>query len=461
MASGRAPESIFGSGAVSLEIDEATAKGLALPGVAGNVAVPGAVENKHIIKKSGLMPRVRQEQKDHDIFLTHPARNLDEVVNDITAIHPEDTFCFLNVKKLSERAAELRDHFLPNNSLGVVAYAVKANAKDKILRVLGSEGIDHYDCASANEIAQVKSCQPNAEILYNHPIKTPADIAEAASMGVAHFTVQSQREIDKLSKVAQPYMTDRKMEVAVRLSTPNDNAAINLSTKFGASEPDLRAMIRYIRDVVGALPGISIHTGSQNQDPEVYTTAIKKISLIGAEEGGMNTMNVGGGIPVNYHDKDQFDLRTYLDIINRAIVEYGRHTMRGDNPKILLEVGRSMVAECIDLVIPVLAVEDRNRGRCAYINDGVYTSFSDFAVHEWPYNFLWRGKDGRKLSDKMVPFEVFGRTCDSGDSLGQIVLPEDLGEGDYLWVKNAGAYMDAQGGRFNGFDLPKYVAYNT
>lgn len=411
-------------------------------------------------RESGVMPKVSQEDKEDGIFFTHPGRSLAEVSADVTEIYPDESFCFLNVQKLRERAGELRDFFLPGNEQGVVAYAVKANAKGKIMRVLADEGIDHYDCASPVEISTAMKYRPGSEILYNHPVKSPSSILSASKQGIAHYTVQSQREIDKVDGYADRSVLRRPLELAVRLSTPNDNAAINLSTKFGTQEKDAREMIRRIRHEIGALPGISIHTGSQNEDPEIYVSAIKKISTIAHEEGGVHTMNVGGGLPVNYHANDNFSIRHYLDTISRALEEYSRHAMTGSNPKIILEVGRAMVAECIDLMIPVLAVEDRNRGKCIYINDGVYTSFSDFVVHGWPYNFLCRGKNGKKLSDKHVPFEVFGRTCDSGDSLGQIVLPENLDEGDYLWLKNAGAYMDSQGGQFNGFGLPHYIAYN-
>lgn len=421
------------------------------------------VDEKHTEvprRDSCIVPKVSPQDKEDGIFLAHPGTELETVACDMTEVYPDESFCFLNEAKLRERAQELQKFFLPGNERGIVAYAVKANAKGKILRVLADEGIDHYDCASPEEIRVAKSYSPHSEILYNHPVKSTSAILGASRRGIAHYTVQSHREIDKIDSSVDRSSMARPLELAVRLSTPNDNAAINLSTKFGCQEKDAREMIRRIRSQIHALPGISIHTGSQNEDPDVYVGAIKKISAIAIEEGGVHTMNVGGGLPVNYHANDTFSVRHYLDVISRALEEYSRYALRGDDPKIILEVGRIMVAECIDLMIPVLAVENRNRGRCIYINDGVYTSFSDFVVHDWPYNFLCRGKNGKKLSEKCVPFEVFGRTCDSGDSLGQIVLPENLDEGDYLWLKNAGAYMDSQGGHFNGFGMPHYIAYN-
>jgi ornithine decarboxylase len=51
-----------------------------------------------------------------------------------------------------------------------------------------------------------------------------------------------------------------------------------------------------------------------------------------------------------------------------------------------------------------------------------------------------------------VPRIVFGPTCDSVDRLpGEIGLPGDLAEGDYVLFHGLGAYSTATNTRFNGF----------
>ena len=47
---------------------------------------------------------------------------------------------------------------------------------------------------------------------------------------------------------------------------------------------------------------------------------------------------------------------------------------------------------------------------------------------------------------------VFGPTCDSVDRLpGEIALPGDIAEGDYVLFHGAGAYSVVTNTRFNGF----------
>ena len=47
---------------------------------------------------------------------------------------------------------------------------------------------------------------------------------------------------------------------------------------------------------------------------------------------------------------------------------------------------------------------------------------------------------------------VFGPTCDSVDRLpGELQLPDDIAEGDYVVIHGAGAYSVVTNTRFNGF----------
>lgn len=384
--------------------------------------------------------------------------HLDEAFERATREMPEETLMFLNEKRLRERARFLKNQFIERDKGGHVAYAVKANAHQRILRLLSEEGIDAFDCASPDEITAVLSVNPEAQILYNHPIKKEKDIRWAIDMGVHHFTAQTIEEVKKILKNSR-HIKPRGLEIAARLDTPpNPHAGIDLSEKFGAPEDRVRQMIREIKNC-GARSGISIHTGSQNTDPEIFCRGIKKMMQIAYEEGGVNTINIGGGLPANILETDRFHLEEFMAVITATI----RSSIDGilkKNQKIFMEPGRAMVAESIDLLIPILSVEERNGERVLYMDDGVFTSFSDAVIHGWKYDFRTWKKGGEKHSGKKIPFRVFGRTCDSGDNLGHIELPEDIQTGDYLHIPTAGAYTDSQATKFNGFHAPEYVSYS-
>jgi len=55
-------------------------------------------------------------------------------------------------------------------------------------------------------------------------------------------------------------------------------------------------------------------------------------------------------------------------------------------------------------------------------------------------------------SEPLLPFELWGPTCDSIDYMkGPFMLPGSVAEGDYLEIGNMGAYARAIAGRFNGY----------
>lgn len=410
------------------------------------------LHNNLIEKDWGIQPQEK--------ILNHHNSNKEQVIQEIIDAYPEESFCFLNEGKLREKVELLQTFFLPDNPYRRIAYAVKANPREEILEILGNAGIDTFDCASAKEISDVRTLYSDAKILFNHPIKRAKDIRFANEKGVLHFTVQTKAEIQKVLQNISPFKFPPPVEIAVRLQTLNSNAKVNLSTKYGAEIDEAKTMLRVIKDQHGAVPGLSIHTGSQNTDLHSFKDGISLMMDLAEKEGGIKTLNIGGGLPVNYFENDNVDTKAYLRYISRIIEEKLPKNLSED-PEIIIELGRAIIAEAVDLLIPVLAVEKRNKRKCVYFNDGVFTSFSDAVVHKWPYNFKFKGKNDRKLSLEKEKAILFGRTCDSGDVLGKINLPRDLAEGDYLHLENAGAYMDSQTTYFNGFEPPQYIIYNN
>ena len=59
-------------------------------------------------------------------------------------------------------------------------------------------------------------------------------------------------------------------------------------------------------------------------------------------------------------------------------------------------------------------------------------------------------------SGKPIPWCIAGPTCDSVDvCMRDEMFPEDMQEGDFIYIANAGAYTTAYASNFNGFPLPE------
>ena len=61
-----------------------------------------------------------------------------------------------------------------------------------------------------------------------------------------------------------------------------------------------------------------------------------------------------------------------------------------------------------------------------------------------------------------ITWNVAGPTCDSVDVvLRDEPLPSDLQEGDFFYLRNAGAYTTAYASEFNGFPLPSVRVFES
>ena len=388
--------------------------------------------------------------------------NLLGAIEEMLLEFPEDSFYFLNEGDLRDRIRLIDQHFLPNNPNKKVAYAIKANSRRRILEILYKEGMTHFDCASPKEIALIKDLDPDTIPLYNHPIKRKIDIREAANMGALHFTAQTKREINKI--INEFDVLPSNLEVVARMQTLNNKAACNLSTKFGAPPEEVKQMLQYL-DRENINKGISVHTGSQNSDPATMETGVEKMVQVIRETGKVKVLNVGGGLPANYLGNSEYDVRVYLNAVSEAILAVLGDIFDSDDYKVIIEPGRGIVGDVVQLTSPVIATEERNGAPCIYINDGVFSSFCPADPPNFNADLKVLRKEGSNIIEvepaKGKDFVVFGRTCDSADTLGMRRLPSDTQEGDWILHTSAGAYAESCSSDFNNFQPHTWVSFNT
>jgi len=411
---------------------------------------------------SRVMPKNSVSENDNGINFVHPASELRRVMRDVLQPRDEQAFCFLDEGRLRTRVALYRENFLPDLAERRISYAMKANPKRRILEILVEEGLDGFDCASITEVREALSFVNSRGVYFNHPIKKTSAIREARDYGVTYFTAQSSQGIQRIMDSDPSAVSSSQLEIALRVAMTNENAAIDLSSKYGCLPDEVKHLVQEIRDS-GAKASFAMNTGSQNSEVQSYCDGIELLAKLAEKNGKVNSVNLGGGLPINYFNHDHHDLKEYLRRISESVRANVHRILRytEDEGRIIIEPGRSMIADSVDLVIPVLEIDERSGEKRAYIDDGVFTSFSDRVVHKWPYKYDVYMSDGRPASPSQRTHTLYGRTCDSGDVLGKVELPDNLRVGDYLWLKNAGAYMDSQTTQFNGFEPPQYVSYNS
>ncbi len=326
---------------------------------------------------------------------------------------------------------------------GAVLYAVKCNPEPGVLRAVWDGGVRHFDCASAAEVALVRTMFPEAAIHFMHPVKARPAIRDAyARHGVRDFVLDSA---DELAKILRETDGATDLGLFVRLALPPGEAVYDLSGKFGAPVADAAALLRAASGRAAQL-GISFHVGSQCLDPLAYRRALalagEAIRLSGVT---VDVVDVGGGFPVSYPDVVPPPLGAYL-----AEIEAGFERLGLPDAALWCEPGRAIAAAGTSVVVQV----QLRRGDALYVNDGVYGSLSDAGApgFRFPVRLI------RPSGTPARGFAFFGPTCDSADRMaGPFLLPGDVAEGDWIEIGQLGAYGGCLRTAFNGLDRARLV----
>ena len=246
-----------------------------------------------------------------------------------------------------------------------------------------------------------------------------------------------------------------KGDVLVRLLVKDKGSKQPFGKKFGAPIEWLPAIYRVAKDNRMSMRGFSFHVGSECQTPQQYADAIeecKKAKEIAKRYGFDTTMiDIGGGF---LSDEQSFT----------KVATTIRHAIQQEFPdpavQWIAEPGRFLAAPTHTLYTtvigkkpvwppPTTSEEPEHR---ITIDESVYGSFSNIPFdHQTPV--LERVRLGCPNEPKR-PTIVFGRTCDSGDCIGERIRLPDLAVGDVLRVPMMGAYTTVTASEFNGFPKP-------
>ncbi|PCD77883.1 type III PLP-dependent enzyme [Pseudothioclava arenosa] len=324
---------------------------------------------------------------------------------------------------------------------GLVTYAVKSNPEEMVIQNLVAAGIRGFDVASSAEIELVSRLAPGAALHYHNPVRSRAEIAFAVSKGVKTWSVDSISELEKLIELVPA----EGREISVRFKLPVAGAAYNFGAKFGATA-ELAAVLLSRAAAAGFIPSLTFHPGTQCVDPSAWETYIRSAAEICRNAGVRAArLNVGGGFPNHRTVGPAPALEEIFALIDRVATE----AFGADRPALVCEPGRGLVGDSCSLVTRVKALRD---GQHVFLNDGVYGALAELPLIGNIDRIEVYSPEGARRIGEVLPRIVFGPTCDSVDRLpGELPLPEDLREDDFIVFRAMGAYSTATNTRFNGF----------
>lgn len=394
------------------------------------------------------------------------------------------TFAGLDTVALAEKYSTplyLLDENRMRNNCATYLNAMKKYFGDKALpifaskslcitethRIIASSGLG-LDIVSSGELyTAIRAGFPLDKVFFHGNNKTAQDIEYAITNGIGFFMVDNKDELARINEVAKKHGVSQ--QVIIRITPgidPDTHKAIltgNVDSKFGT--PLLEdAAINITKTALEmsniTLKGFHCHIGSQIFSSKPFVDSAKIMfefmndvkNLFGYEA---EIIDLGGGIGVRYTESDpEIDIEKIIaetaEVVNECC-----DRLALNKPMIILEPGRSLVADAGLTLYTVGTIKEIKGYKNYVLVDGGMADNPRFALYQSPYTVMIANK-----ADKAADYNCIlaGRCCESGDIIQENIMLPTPECGDIAAVAVTGAYNYSMASNYNRMPRPPIVA---
>lgn len=329
----------------------------------------------------------------------------------------------------------------------LIAFAVKANSNLSVLATLAKLGCG-ADTVSEGEIRRALTAGiPGERIIFSGVGKTDAELGFAIEQGVRQINVESSAELDRLIAVAATQ--NAAPAIAIRVNPKigaGGHAKITTGgagDKFGVPVEEAMALYARASSSPHVTPvGLACHIGSQITDLAPLEAAFRVLrdmtEALRAQGHSVTRLDLGGGLGVPY----------YGEAATPAPAEYvamAARVLDGLNVEAAFEPGRLMAANAGVLLSRVIQVNERTDGRRFLVLDAAMNDLMRPALYDAFHDL----KPVRPVEGELLPHDVVGPVCETGDTFARDRDLPPLKAGDLVVFMSAGAYGAVMSGEYN------------
>ena len=302
----------------------------------------------------------------------------------------------------------------------VIAYSIKTNGFGALINKLHELG-SNFEVASMEEIMKT----PEKSKVFNGACKTEEELQMAID-GKFLINIDSKSEIDRVIRLTN----GDSFNVSLRVSLEEG--------KFGFEVEVLNEIIDYCFMNNLKVIGLSFHPGTQKNFRQYgdYIRLVEKTVDKFKEKVDLKYLDIGGGFP----DKLQrgnlgVKLEDYIKMVG-DLKKFGA--------SIILEPGRSLVADAFELITQVKVIKKKKGKNYAILDAGI-NLLSKITLASYRFSKVIDSSDNQssppptnRVEIKSNDYILAGPLLFGNDVVGK--LNGKLNEGDLIRVSNVGAY---------------------
>jgi diaminopimelate decarboxylase len=343
-----------------------------------------------------------------------------------------------------------------------ICFSVKACGNIHILKLMAQQG-SGFDIVSGGELYRVQQAGADlSTVVYAGVGKTDEEIVNALRAGIGCFNIESEQELENLSRLAERHARgpSAKVNAALRVNPDIEYqthaylATGKKDTKFGVDiERAVAVFEKYGQSRSIRLNTIHVHLGTGGKTIDPYVEAVQKIlpliDRLRQKGHAIEALNLGGGYGADYETETVPSAEQYA----AGIVPL----LQGKNLRLILEPGKSICANAAILLTRVLYTKQGGSKRFiivdAGMNDLIRPSLYGAFHFIWPArvepHFVPTARTQDLHLEGGATADIVGPICEGADFLAKDRSIPPVQRGDLLAVFTAGAYGFTMSSNYN------------
>jgi diaminopimelate decarboxylase len=327
----------------------------------------------------------------------------------------------------------------------LISVAIKANSLPALLRLLHQEGAGAEVVSGAELALALRVGFPPERVVFSGVGKNETELRAAIEAGILLVNAESAGELEWLERLAAA--SDRRVRVGIRINPAVEpRTHPHMSTgqekaKFGVDLDTARVLFARRAELPHlSFCGLHAHIGSQITSLEPLSESARLLGKLAAELRAsgvhLTELDIGGGLGIAYGDEPAPNFEAYAGAVLPWLSRAGA--------RVILELGRSLLAQSGALVVRILYVKQVHGRRFVVVDAGMNDLLRPALYGAYHRIVAVNPRPGASQT-----WDVAGAVCESSDFFGRDRPLVDPQPGDLLAILDAGAYGFSMGSNYN------------